>query len=508
MYIAGVGGTGKSHVIHAVVQLFERLGRRDQLLLSAPTGIASVLIGGHTIHALTMLPDKRRSDFTELRALWGPVRYLVLDEVSMLSAKFMSQVSERMKQGKGEDHLAQQQPFGGVNVIFTGDFGQLKPVRQSSLYAHNLIKSPTFVECRDSDGVSALNGAFLWRQVGVVVKLMKNVRQQNDTTYAEFLERLRVGECYTGEHGCIADIDLLRERQLCYLARTDPASLAEFSDAPIIVGSRTIRDALNSVLIDQHARLLKQEVFLYCAKDYVRKELVTGQLRQVLWNASSSQTEDSLGRIPIFLGMKVMITSNLAISRGIVNGAEGIVQDILYTTDDDGHRYPSVVYVRVKGSGSFASDLDSDIVPILPERVSFDFRFMSSVGIEKRTISRFQLPLVPAYSYTDYKSQGRSLDRAIVDLASARTLQGVYVMLSRVKKLGGLAILRWFPSTKVYQRPSEELREELKRVDFLSAVSEGVYNKQKASESYPVNMLSFAADCARAALDSVQPSLV
>jgi len=61
---------------------------------------------------------------------------------------------------------------------------------------------------------------------------------------------------------------------------------------------------------------------------------------------------------------------------------------------------------------------------------------------------------------------------------------------------------------KVYQRPSEELREELKCVDFLSAVSESVYNKQKASESYPVNMLSFAADFAWAALDSVQPSLV
>jgi ATP-dependent DNA helicase PIF1 len=74
-----------------------------------------------------MLPDKKRSDFTELRSLWGPIRYLVVDEVSMLSAKFMSQISDRMKQGKGEDDRVCHMPFGGVNVIFTGDFGQLKP---------------------------------------------------------------------------------------------------------------------------------------------------------------------------------------------------------------------------------------------------------------------------------------------------------------------------------------------------------------------------------------------
>jgi hypothetical protein len=58
MYIGGVGGTGKSHLIHAIIRLFDQLGRRHKLMLSAPTGIAAVLIGGHTIHALTMLPQK------------------------------------------------------------------------------------------------------------------------------------------------------------------------------------------------------------------------------------------------------------------------------------------------------------------------------------------------------------------------------------------------------------------------------------------------------------------
>lgn len=499
MYIAGVGGTGKSHVIHAIVRLFESCGRRAELMLSAPTGIAAVLIGGYTIHALTMLPDKSRSNFAELRSLWAKVKWLVLDEVSMISAKFLSQISDRLRQAKGEDQIASHVPFGGLNIIFTGDFGQLKPVRQPAVYAHRLIKKPTFAECRDGDGVSSLNGAFLWRQVSVVVKLTKNVRQQNDHLYAEFLSRLRLGECRVGAADMEADIDMLRRRELAYIARNQPEVLPDFQDVPVIVGSRKVRDALNATLVDFHARRLNCKVMLYHSKDYIRRNEVQGAYREKLWRVSSTVTEDALGRIPIFSGMKIMITSNLAISRRIVNGAEGVVQDILYTTDDGGHRYASVVYVRVERSGSFASGLEDDIVPVLPERKSFDIQVLTASGIQKRTVSRVQLPLVPAYSYTDYKSQGRSLDRVVVDLGSARSLQGVYVMLSRVRSIHGLAILRWFPATRVYQRVSEELRDELKRVDVLHDVSAEVYTKAVSSKDYPVSMLSFSVDCAQRA---------
>ncbi|KAI0066313.1 hypothetical protein BV25DRAFT_1776899, partial [Artomyces pyxidatus] len=56
MYISGVGGTGKSHVIRAISEFFARMDRSESLLLSAPTGIAAVLIQGFTLHALTFLP--------------------------------------------------------------------------------------------------------------------------------------------------------------------------------------------------------------------------------------------------------------------------------------------------------------------------------------------------------------------------------------------------------------------------------------------------------------------
>ncbi|KAG1890325.1 hypothetical protein F4604DRAFT_1539035, partial [Suillus subluteus] len=56
MFLTGIGGSGKSHVIRAMVEMFRRCGVPDKLTLSAPTGSAAVLIDGYTIHALTFLP--------------------------------------------------------------------------------------------------------------------------------------------------------------------------------------------------------------------------------------------------------------------------------------------------------------------------------------------------------------------------------------------------------------------------------------------------------------------
>ncbi|KAJ7741068.1 hypothetical protein B0H16DRAFT_1216883, partial [Mycena metata] len=56
MYIAGVGGSGKSYIIKAIVQFFQKCGVSETMMLSAPTGCAAVLINGYTIHALTFLP--------------------------------------------------------------------------------------------------------------------------------------------------------------------------------------------------------------------------------------------------------------------------------------------------------------------------------------------------------------------------------------------------------------------------------------------------------------------
>lgn len=69
MYIAGMGGTGKSYVVKAILRLFESLDYRNEILVTALTGAAALLIGGHTIHLLTMLPDMNCKNFELLQEL-------------------------------------------------------------------------------------------------------------------------------------------------------------------------------------------------------------------------------------------------------------------------------------------------------------------------------------------------------------------------------------------------------------------------------------------------------
>ena len=93
MYIAGVSGTGKSHVLQAIIKLFESLNQQNELLLGAPIGNAAILIGGHTLQSLSMLPNEKCTNFSELQKLWVPMQYLIINEMSMVSAYFMSQMS-------------------------------------------------------------------------------------------------------------------------------------------------------------------------------------------------------------------------------------------------------------------------------------------------------------------------------------------------------------------------------------------------------------------------------
>ena len=481
MYIGGVGGTGKSYVVQAIIRLFTLLGRNEELVVGAPTGAAAILIGGYTIHSLTMLPDTRRKrDFKDLIALWRWKRYMISDEQSMIGGRFMSQWSNRMAQAKGDERGFADAPFGGVNMIFLGDFGQLRPVAQAPLYSYKLVRSPRIGACSDEKGVSALKGAYLWRCVETVVLLRKNQRQQGDNVYADLLSRVRLGQC-RGPSGPNdqGDIGILRGRELSRIALEDPNELRQFADAPIIVGRKKIRDLLNARMIQHHATRIGQDVHLYHSRDTIAKEIPDLSVRRVLWSLPSSATEDSLGRMPLFPGMKVMVQENLAFSRNVVNGSEGVLRDIRYEMDEDGLRVPIVAYVEIIGAGHVSDTLSENIVPIFPEPRYFAWDAPVSLGGGRHNIARLQLPLLPSYAYTDYKSQGRTLERAVVDIESAQSLQGVYVMLSRVRSLGGLAVLRPFSSHKILSRLSQELRDELDRLDRLDVKTMEMYERTR-----------------------------
>ncbi|KAF5327481.1 hypothetical protein D9619_005136 [Psilocybe cf. subviscida] len=473
MYVAGVGGTGKSHVIRSIVDLFTQLGVRNQLKLGAPTGIAAVLIRGQTLHSLAHLnPGAKAKGLDKLTSAWKDVRYLIIDEVSMIGARFLSLFSNRLREARYHDPERCSTPFGGVSVIFMGDFGQLKPPAQVCLYAHSIISNPSFKLGSSVEGIDTMNGVLLWRQVTQVVTLQQNQRQAEDSEYAAYLLRIRLGAC--SPHPRTLPNSQTRDDWHFLLDRLienlDPETLKLFKDAPIIVGNKVTRDTLNAKRIKAHAAELGQTVELYHSVDTIKRTTVPIGLRRGLWDIPSSDNNDSFGRLPLFAGMKVMVTENIAFSYGIVNGSEGVIQSIQYNVDGFGIRTAAVAYVHITGCNVHLAGLDPEVVPIFPVSTRIEYSLTLAPGHVVSGFTRKQLPLVPGYVYTDFKSQGRTLLRAIVDLYTARG-QGVYVMLSRVKSLSGLAILRWFPPNKVYNRLPAELREELGRIHTLSVAT-------------------------------------
>ncbi|KAH7912389.1 hypothetical protein BJ138DRAFT_1134788 [Hygrophoropsis aurantiaca] len=260
-------------------------------------------------------------------------------------------------------------------------------------------------------GQTALHGAYLWRSINTVVELKKNWRAKKDPRY---IALTTAGTTVTDYNGTIY-ADYTMKRTLQNIAKTDPQAL------------HILRDALNAQLVRRFARQTNQTFHSYHSRDRHNGQDV---------RVRSSATDDSLGKLPLVPGMKVMITENAAISY------------VVYEEDAQGKRY--AVWINAPGLGN-------DI-------------YKSPHGV-RFSVNRKQLPLLPAYAFTDFKVQGKSFSKVILDLSSARYLQNAYVMLSRASSLDGVAILRLFGSRVIHSDLSAEFRQEFSRLRELDELT-------------------------------------
>ena len=131
-----------------------------------------------------------------------------------------------------------------------------------------------------------------------------------------------------------------------------------------------------------------------------------------------------------------MLTQNIWVERGLVNGSRGVVHDIMWPAEADVFKeLPKALLVKFEGyegPALFTDDADGrPVVPIFPVRRDFE---RSGVAC-----SRQQLPVSLSYAITVHKSQGLTLDYAVLDLGEPEFAAGqTYVAISRVKKLSGL----------------------------------------------------------------------
>lgn len=179
MLLTGPGGTGKSHVVKAVQKLMEHYNAGHTIRFLAPTGTTASLIDGMTVHKglgiKVKSSDKRKGNRklgtnheyysvvittqnkTKLRDEWRLVEIVMIDECSLLSAELLSEIDAALCFVKE----VPDEWFGGITIIFAGDFFQFTPVCATPLY------NPISQHAKSSDSELA-------KRIGHLVKCRHN----------------------------------------------------------------------------------------------------------------------------------------------------------------------------------------------------------------------------------------------------------------------------------------------------------------------------------------------
>ena len=456
MYIGGAGGTGKSRVINALREFFIRRGQERRFRLASYTGVAAKNISGMTVHSALSLNQHKKGDTNgktrrDLTAMWEGVDFFFIDEISMIGCKMLYQISEALIEAKGNTS-----PFGGINLIVAGDFAQLPPVGESRLTASIDTSQSRQTSKRGQENVF---GKLLWLSMNKVVILKQNMRQSGpeNAPLVDLLTRLREGRCTN------KDYELLSSRVL----QNMNVDWGKWKNTPIIVSENAQKDALNIRAAEAFARKTNQPLHWYHAIDTHQRNIVTDPtLNAYLEKLNSGVTNQRLGKIPLVIGMPVMITQNYDVENGIVNGCTGILKTIRYQKNAQGIRYATSCVVESSTiTGAPLSTLEPHQAVVLQDTITMTFRHPYSG--KKCTIRRTQLPILPAFAMTAHKAQGQTMEKVLVDLESCKGTESPYVMVSRVTSLEGLLILRPFKSSKIQCRLSEDTRKEFKRLEKL-----------------------------------------
>ena len=178
VFITGSAGTGKTYLLNLYTQYLKE--RRVYPTIVAPTGIAASHLGGQTIHSFFSLGirdsiDEGYVDFLldkkYLKTRFSKLKLLIIDEVSMISPEIFSSMDLILRGFKGTDA-----PFGGVQVVISGDFFQLPPVSKVAKEKRFAWQSPS------------------WKALDLHTCYLQEKFRQDDERLIGILDDIRSGE--------------------------------------------------------------------------------------------------------------------------------------------------------------------------------------------------------------------------------------------------------------------------------------------------------------------------
>ncbi len=421
VFLTGEPGSGKSHTIKLFIDYLISNGVSPSV--TASTGIASTHIGGMTIHSWSGLGIKNDLSIYDLESMLEKeylvkritkAKVLIIDEISMLSANTLDMI-EKVCSYLRNSH----KPFGGLQVIFVGDFFQLPPIIK------NQDKTST-LEMFENSNLSFDSTA--WKKLNPVICYLSEQHRQSDPEFMSVLKNIRENKVDTDIH------NILQKR---ISNKTHDKKVIKLYSHNVHV------DKVNNLelnLIQDKAKIFEMTK---TGRDFIVDNLIKNCL--------------SPYKLELKKGAKVMCTKNNP-EKGFVNGSIGEVVKFSKKTS-----YPIVRFTSEKGH--------IREIEIEPMEWTIDDN-----GKKVATIK--QIPLRLAWAITIHKSQGMSLDEAMMDISQVFEYGQGYVALSRVRTLSGLHLVGYNEmALKVHPEVLE------KDIEFKEKSDEAEYEFKKITKS-------------------------
>lgn len=383
LYITGRAGTGKS----TLLRLFRKT-TDARIVVLAPTGIAALNVQGQTIHSFFGFPPKllHPSDITRRRnfKMYRKIDILVIDEISMVRADMMDNIDRFLRINRGNPYEA----FGGVKLICFGDLFQLPPVigtQEEREFLRTHYETPYFFS------------AHVFREdYKLTIHELRQVFRQTDRSFINILDNVRTQSI---------DYDDIQDLNNQVIGE-------DFDDSFYI--TMCARNAQVQTINKEKLLEVQTEEFEFLAR-------VTGNFSERLFPTNLN--------LKLRVGAQVMFIKNDP-DKKYVNGTVGNVKEL----DND-----KVVVQIVDQQGLIKN--------ITVERITWEIiKYKPDPSDDKLlksdVIGSFnQYPLKLSWAITIHKSQGKTFDRAIIDLGKGAFESGqAYVALSRCRTLEGVAL--------------------------------------------------------------------
>ncbi|OQB05871.1 MAG: ATP-dependent RecD-like DNA helicase [bacterium ADurb.Bin212] len=407
VFLTGEPGSGKTYTINRYVEYLR--SHAIEPAITASTGIAATHIGGMTIHSWSGIGIRDRLSRGDIRSILDKknvlkriqkAKVLIIDEISMLDANTLDNINAICCHAKANNNA-----FGGLQVVLVGDFLQLPPVVKRTV--SNESQGSFFDE---TEPIFAYQSS-VWREADLSVCYITEQFRQKQGELLQILSKIRSNSFDE------SSLNMILSR------RTDADSLSE--DIPKLYSHNIDVDSVNNRMLKQIAG--EERVFEMRSKG--PRNLIVSMKKGCL----------SPEKLCLKIGATVMFTKN-DIKGKYVNGTLG---EVFAFEGESG-----LPVVRTKSG----------------QKIIADYADWSVMEDGKIVGSLTQIPLRLAWALTVHKSQGVSLDKAVMDLSRVFEFGQGYVALSRVRSLQGLYLLGF--NDMAFKVDEEVLKQDW---EFLSA---------------------------------------